>query len=141
MPAVLRMMLCHRHVDAVRSRLVTQGGRGFGRPPSAKGDAAAGMQNGLTPLGFTPTGGASLGRPYGRKHLAGKLAGGTAADLQAMIQMLNLRAAEIAMEMQTLQDLDKDGLGRFLSASCGQDRCEWYRTCHVSEQPVKLGQS
>ena len=67
------------------------------------------MANGMMPL--APVGGASLGRPYGAKHLAGKLARGTAAELQTMIQMLNLRAAEIAMEMQTLQDLDKDGLG------------------------------
>ena len=67
------------------------------------------MANGVMPL--APAGGASLGRPYGVKHLAGKLAHGTAAELQTMIQMLNLRAAEIAMEMQTLQDLDKDGLG------------------------------
>lgn len=89
-----------------------QGGRGVGRPPSARGaDAAAAMQNGLTPLASTPSAGASLGRPYGQKHLAGKLARGSAVELQTMIQMLNLRAAEIAMEMQTLQDLDKDGLG------------------------------
>lgn len=70
------------------------------------------MANSVMPL--APAGGASLGCPYGAKHLAGKLAGGTAAELQTMIQMLNLRAAEIAMEMQTLQDLDKDSLGALL---------------------------
>ena len=43
------------------------------------------------------------------------LARANAAELQAMTQMLNLRAAEIAMEMQTLQDLDKDGLGELPS--------------------------
>ena len=86
-----------------------QGGRGIGRPPSAKTADMLAMANGMMPL--APVGGASLGRPYGAKHLAGKLARGTAAELQTMIQMLNLRAAEIAMEMQTLQDLDKDGLG------------------------------
>ena len=31
--------------------------------------------------------------------------------MQVMIQALNLRAAEIAMEMQTLEELEKDGLG------------------------------
>ena len=86
-----------------------QGGRGIGRPPSTKTADMLAMANGMTPL--APVGGASLGRPYGANHLAGKLARGTAAELQTMIQMLNLRAAEIAMEMQTLQDLDKDGLG------------------------------
>ena len=92
-----------------------QGGRGIGRPPSARGADAAAMQNGLIPLASTPSAGTSLGRPYGRKHLAGKLARGTAMELQTMIQMLNLRAAEIAMEMQSLQDLDKDGLGELFS--------------------------
>ncbi len=92
-----------------------QGGRGIGRPPSARGADAAARQNGLIPLASTPSAGASLGRPYGRKHLAMKLARGTEMELQTMIQMLNLRAAEIAMEMQTLQDLDKDGLGEYLS--------------------------
>ena len=87
----------------------------MGRPPSAKADVAAAMPNGMTTLTSTPSAGASLGRPYGKRHLAGKLAAGTAAELQAMIQMLNLRAAEIAMEMQTLQDLDKDGLGEQLT--------------------------
>ncbi|CAK0779853.1 hypothetical protein CVIRNUC_004871 [Coccomyxa viridis] len=85
-----------------------KGGRGLGRPPSAKTADMLAMANGMMPL--APPGGASLGCPYGAKHLAGKLARGTAAELQTMIQMLNLRAAEIAMEMQTLQDLDKDGL-------------------------------
>lgn len=31
--------------------------------------------------------------------------------VQAMIQALNVRAAEIAMEMQTLEELERDGLG------------------------------
>ena len=88
-----------------------QGGRGIGRPPSARGADAAAMQNGLIPLASTPSAGASLGRPYGRKQLAVKLARNNTMELQTMIQMLNLRAAEIAMEMQTLQDLDKDSLG------------------------------
>ena len=78
------------------------------------------MQNGMTPLASTPSAGASLGRPYGQKHLAGKLARGTAMELQTMIQLLNLRAAEIAMEMQTLQDLDNDALGELSSCIIGQ---------------------
>lgn len=34
--------------------------------------------------------------------------------MQAMIQALNLRAAEIAMEMQTLEELERDNLGASL---------------------------
>ena len=85
-----------------------QGGRGASRPPSARGEA---VPNGLAPLASAHSSTPSLGRPYGKKHLASRLAHGGAAELQMMIHMLNLRAAEIALEMQTLQDLDRDALG------------------------------
>ena len=50
--------------------------------------------------------------------------------MQAMIQALNLRAAEIAMEMQTLEELEKDGLGAFntyhLTSTCdATGTCSW----------------
>ena len=90
----------------------------MGRPPSAKDADVAAPPNGMTSLAPAPAaGGASLGRPFGKHHLAAKLARGTAAELQAMIQKLNLRAAEIAMELQTLQDLDKDSLGELPMSS------------------------
>lgn len=47
-----------------------------------------------------------------------------------MIQALNLRAAEIAMEMQTLEELEKDGLGAVkayhLTSTCDEaGTCSW----------------
>ncbi|EIE19317.1 hypothetical protein COCSUDRAFT_48907 [Coccomyxa subellipsoidea C-169] len=52
----------------------------------------------------------TLGAPYGRRYLAEKLRSSGAGELQAMIDALNLRAAEIGMEMQTLEELERGGL-------------------------------
>ncbi|KAK9914957.1 hypothetical protein WJX75_002902 [Coccomyxa subellipsoidea] len=98
-----------RHGGRMGKRGGKSGGRG--RPTSALVKtqqlvAPAAVEEPLAP----PVVAGSLGRPYGRQYLAEKLRSSGAGELQAMIQALNLRAAEIAMEMQTLEELEKDGL-------------------------------
>jgi hypothetical protein len=67
--------------------------------------------------------GPSPGKPFGRQRLAKSLAGGTPEELQEMLHALNLRVAEINLEMATLEELGKDNLGELQQNTLSWQQC------------------